>query len=491
MSSSALFAEFALFSLSVFLSSCIVGPNYSKVKVNAPDVFRGAEATAQQASIADFPWWDIFKDETLKGLIKTSLANNYDLAAVVTRVEQARQVAAEARSQYFPAVNYNPGVSGGKNQFTTSPSSNGNGFQGFFLGVAIATWEPDVWGRIRRMNESARAQYLATEEGRRGVMLTLVSDVSQAYFELLELKLQLDIAKDSTESYNQSLKLFSQRLEAGIVSRLATSRASAAEATAAANIPELDRLIVLKENQISILLGKNPGTIEVKAKLLDETIPPQVPSGLPSALLERRPDVLAAEQNVRAANAQIGVATAAFFPTIGLTTFLGKVSSPLSDITSGTTNAWSVGANLAGPIYEGGALRAKKRQAIAAWDQAKNRYLQTSLSAFRDVSDALVSREKYDSIRAEQARAVESGQESVRLSLMRFREGLSSYFEVLEAQQQLFPAQLALAQTELNRRLVIVQLYKALGGGWNLTNAEWITGQVSASAQGPAAGKVP
>lgn len=491
MNPSARFAKFAFFPLSMLLSSCVVGPNYSKVKVNAPAAFRGAEGTAQQASIADLPWWDIFQDDTLKSLIQTSLANNYDLAAVVTRVEQARQVDAEARSQYFPAINYNPAVSGGKNQFTASPSSNGNGLQGFFLGLAIATWEPDVWGRIRRMNESARAQYLATEEGRRGVMLTLVSDVSQAYFELLELKLQLDIARVTAESYGQSLKLFSQRLDAGIVSKLATARASAAEATAAANLPELDRLIALKENQISILLGKNPEPIEVKANLLDETVPPQVPSGLPSALLQRRPDVLAAEQNVRAANAQIGVATAAYFPTIGLTTFLGKVSSPLSDITSGRTNAWSIGANLAGPIYEGGALKAKKRQAIAAWEEARNQYLQTSLSAFRDVSDALVSREKYDLIRVEQARAVQSGRESVRLSMMRFLEGLSSYYEVLEAQQELFPSQMALAQTELNRRLVIVQLYKALGGGWNLTNAEWIAGKAVAGAQGPAASKTP
>jgi outer membrane protein, multidrug efflux system len=491
MSPSGCFTGLAFIPLSMLLSGCVVGPNYSKVKVNAPAVFRGAEATAQQASIADLPWWDVFKDADLKGLIQTSLANNHDLAGVVTRVEQARQVAAEARSQYFPAISYNSVISAGQNQFTTSPASNGNGVQGFFLGIALATWEPDLWGRIRRMNESAMAQYLATEEGRRGVMLTLVSDVSQAYFELLELKLQLDIARASAGSYGDSLTLFTQRLEGGIVSKLATSRAAAAEATAAANIPEVERLIALKENQISILLGNNPGAIEVKEKLLDETIPPEVPSGLPSALLERRPDVLAAEQNVRAANAQIGVATAAFFPTLGLTTFLGKVSSPLSEITAGSTNAWSVGANLAGPIYQGGALRAKKKQAIASWEQAREQYLQTSLNAFRDVSDALVSREKYDLIRVEQARAVRAGEESVELSLTRFREGLSSYYEVLEAQQQLFPAQSALAQTELNRRLVIVQLYKALGGGWNLTDAELMAGQALPGAVPSPAGKKP
>ena len=266
MSPSGRFAGLAFIPLSMFLSGCVVGPNYSKVKVNAPAVFRGAEATAQQASIADLPWWDVFKDADLKGLIQTSLANNHDLAAVVTRVEQSRQVAAEARSQYFPAISYNTVISAGQNQFTTSPASNGNGVQGFFLGIALATWEPDLWGRIRRMNESAMAQYLATEEGRRGVMLTLVSDVSQAYFELLGLKLQLEIARASAGSYGESLTLFTQRLEGGIVSKLATSRAAAAEATAAANIPEVERLIALKENQISILLGKNPGAIEVKGK---------------------------------------------------------------------------------------------------------------------------------------------------------------------------------------------------------------------------------
>jgi outer membrane protein, multidrug efflux system len=483
------FPALVLFPLFLLLSGCMVGPNYRRPNVNAPPAFRGSSGAAQQASFADLPWWEIFKDETLKELIKASLANNYDLGVAVARVEQARQIAAEARSQYFPDVGYSSIISWGHNQFTGSPGSNLAGAQGFFLGIARASWEADVWGRIRRMNEGARAQYLASEAARRGVMLTLASDVSQAYFELLGLRLQLDIARETTQSYAATLKLFTERLQGGLGNALQTSRASADLAIAAATVPELERQIALKENQISVLVGKNPDTVETKAKLLAEIVPPEVPAGLPATLLERRPDVLAAAETVRYANAQIGVAKAAYFPTIGLTTFLGKLSTPLADLASGNTNAWSLGANVAGPIFTGGRLRAQKRQAVAAWEQARFEYLQTALSAFRDVSDALISREKYDAVRAEQIRAVQAAQEAVRLALTRYVEGLSSYIEVLEAQQQLFPSQLALAQTETNRRLVVVQLYKALGGGWNLTDAQWMAANPLPAAQIPPAGR--
>ena len=459
--------------LILLVSGCAVGPNYRRPGVNAPTVYRGQSGPARQASLADLPWWELFKDETLKGLIKTSLANNYDLAAAVARVEQARQVAAQARAEYFPAINYLSITSYGHNQFINSPASNSPGAQGFLLGIATAAWEPDVWGRIRRTNEAARAEYLATEEARRGVMLTLASDVSQAYFELLGLRLQLEIARETTQSYTATLKLFTERLQGGLGNALQTSRAANDLAMAAASIPDLERLVALKENQISILIGKNPGPIETKMKLLEETVPLEVPAGLPSALLERRPDVLSAEQKLRAANAEIGVAKAAYFPQIGLTTFFGKLSTPLANLSSGNTNAWSIGANVSGPIFAGGAIRAQNRQAVAAWQEARAEYEQTALNAFRDVSDALISREKYDAARMERMRAVESGQEAVSLSRMRYLEGLSNYNEVLEAQQRLFPAQLALAETEINRRVVIVQLYKALGGGWNLTDAQW------------------
>jgi outer membrane protein, multidrug efflux system len=462
-----------IFSVLLFVSGCAVGPNYVRPKVTAPTEFRGAEGAALQASYADLPWWEVFKDEQLQNLIKTALANNYDLAIAVTRVEQSRQIAAQAHAQYLPFVNYSAGASNGKNEFLGTVAPGSYTTKGSFLAAGSAAWQADIWGRIRRLNESARAQYLSTEEARRGVMLTLTSDVAQAYFELLGLELQLQISKETTASFTETLKLFTQRYEGGVSSKLDISRAEAAQASAAASIPEYERQIALKENQISVLLGSNPGPILHSRKLLDEIVPPEIPVGLPSALLERRPDVLAAEQDVRAASAQIGVATANFFPQLGLTALLGQASTPLNMITSGQANVWSLAANFAGPIYQGGALRAQKRQAVAFWEQSKFQYEQAALNAFSDVSGALISRQKYEAIRIEQARSVSAYQEAVKISLQRYQAGKASYFEVLDAQLQLYPEETALAQTELNRRVVVVQLYDALGGGWNLSDADW------------------
>jgi multidrug efflux system outer membrane protein len=458
----------------VLLSGCAVGPNYQRPKLNVPSEYRGAEGAADQASIADLPWWEVFKDEQLKHLVQIALVNNYDLQVAVTRIEQARQISAQARAQYLPFLNYSVQGSDGKNEFVGTVAPNGGQVQGGFLAVASVAWEADVWGRLRRENEAARAQYLGTEQARRGVMLSLVSDVAQAYFELLELDLQLEIARETTESFNQTLTLFTQRLEGGIASKLDTSRAAAAQASAAASIPELERQIALKENQISVLLGNNPSPIPHTAKLLDQIVPPNIPAGLPSALLERRPDIQEAEQQMRSANAQIGVATANYFPQIGLTALFGRASSPLSELSSGQTTVWSLVGTFAGPIYQGGALRAQKRQAVAFWEQAKLQYEQTAQIAFEDVSNALISRQKYEGVRDGQAQAVQAYQESVKVSLQRYVAGKASYFEVLDAQQLLFPAENALALTELSQRTVIVQLYKALGGGWNLKDPAWM-----------------
>jgi outer membrane protein, multidrug efflux system len=478
--------------LVVFLPGCLVGPNYNRPKVNAPPAFRGAQGAAQQASFADLPWWEVFKDETLQGLIKTALVNNYDLRIAVTRIEQAQQVALEARAQFFPFFNYQGTIGGAKNPLGAI-AAGGLGVtpksQGAVLIAVTAAWEADVWGKIRRMNEAAKAQYLATEEGKRGVMLSLVSGVAQAYFQLLGLDLQLEIARQNTANFADTLKLFTERLEGGVASKLQTSRAAGAEYSAAANIPELERQIALTENQINVLLGQNPAPVPHTAKLLEETLPPEVPAGLPSALLERRPDVLTAEQLVRAANAQIGVAQANFFPQISLTAFLGRGSSPLSSFTSPNALVWNALANAAGPIYQGGLLRAQKRQAIAAWEQTALEYQQTALDAFQDVSNALISREKYEATRVEQARAVQAYEESVKVAFQRYNAGKASYYEVLEAQQLLFPAQSNLAQTELNQRLVIVQLYKALGGGWNLQDPQWMGPQAPTTPAPPAAPK--
>ena len=467
------FRKILLVVAAVLTPGCAVGPNYHGTKVNAPSTFRGAEGIAQQASFADLPWWEIFKDETLKNLVKTALANNYDVAIAATRVEQARQEAAQAHSLYYPFFDYKTRLSEGKNQLLSSPAAGQGGLLPLVMTVVTVSWEADVWGRLRRINEAANAEYIGTEEARRGVMLTLVSDLSSAYFRLLGLRLQLEIAMRTEDTFDQTRKLFTLRLEGGVSSMLPVSRATANQEAAAAEVAEYQREIAITEDQIRVLLGQNPGPIESRARLLEETVPPDIPPGLPSALLKRRPDVLSAEENVRAANARIGAAKADYFPKIGLTGFFGKLSTPLENFTAGNSTLGSIGTSMEGPILDGGRLKARKREAVAEWEQARLQYQQTVVNAFRDVSDALISGQKYRERRADQAKAVESLQEAVRLAHMRYDQGFSGYYEVLEAQQLLFPAEQALAQTELDQRLVIVQLYKALGGGWNLSDEQF------------------
>jgi multidrug efflux system outer membrane protein len=454
------------------LCGCLVGPRYQRPVVTAPALSRG-QAAAETASLADLPWWDVFQDETLRGLVKTALANNNDLRIAVKRVEQARQLTVQAHAEYMPSVGYEVGISQGKNESLGNPAPSKGARRGTLAIGLAAAWEADVWGRIRWLNEYALANYLASEQGRRGVLLSLVSSVAKAYFELLGLDLRLEIARRNVKSFEGSRRIFQERLEGGTASRLETARAEGATASTAAAIPELERLIAIQENQLHLLLGSAPGDIPRQGALLGQGVPPAVPAGIPSELLERRPDVLRAELGVRAANAEVGIASAAFFPRIGLTTLLGRASSPLDDFTSGRMNVWSTAASLLGPIYAGRGLRAQKQQAVAAWEQARIEYEQTALAAFRDVSNALITREKLEAVRERQMEAVKAFQAAVEVSQQRYLAGKSSYFEVLEAQQQLVPAENALAQTELDRRLVIVQLYQALGGGWHLGDADW------------------
>jgi outer membrane protein, multidrug efflux system len=463
------------------LSGCALGPNYKRPAVDAPENFRSALTPAEQGSLADLPWWMIFKDETLQRLITEALEKNYDLRVAVTRVEQARQIAAQARGQFFPQIGYDGNVAKGKNSFLASPSTNNGSTEDSALLSVSVFWEMDFWGRIRRLNEAAQAQYLATEEGRRGVVVSLVSAVAQAYFELLELDLELEISRRNTKSFEDTLKIFTQRLEGGTASKLETSSAEALVGTVAANIPEFERQIVLKENQINVLLGRNPGPVERNATLIEQESPPEIPAGLPSALMERRPDIRQAEENLRAANAQIGIAMANFFPKIGLTTLLGQVSPELSAFTAGTANLWAVAGTMSGPLFQGGTLVAQYRQAKAVWEEAKLTYEQAALNAFQEVSNALISRQKLAATRTQQFRAVKAYAEAVKVSLKRYVAGKASYYEVLQNQQNLFPAETTLARTELNQLLAIVQLYKALGGGWKGSDSLMIS-------QGNAAG---
>jgi multidrug efflux system outer membrane protein len=387
----------------------------------------------------------------------------------------------QARSQFVPSINYNGTVSRGRNELLGNAIPNGGATGSAVSGTLNAFWELDLWGRVRRLNESARAQFLATEEGRSGVLLSLLSDVSTVYLRLLELDQELEVAIRTTNSFGDSLKIFAQRLEGGVASELETDRAEAALANAAAALPDIQQQIVLTENQLCILLGRPPGPIERSDSLHTQRMPPEVPAGLPSALLERRPDVRQAEQLMRSANADVGEAVAEFFPQIGLTAFLGKVSSELSAITLGGANAWSAAASVSGPLFQGGRLTGQYRQRKAAREEARLRYQYAVLTAFQDVANALISSEKRSEIREQQAREVKALDAAVRVSTKRYLAGKASYYEVLEAQQQLFPAELNLARVERDQLLAIVQLYKALGGGWDMDQSSRVTAVISPS----------
>ena len=455
------------------LAGCAVGPNYKRPPVNSPATFRG-ENQAANISFADFGWWQVYQDTNLQALIREAFTNNYDLRISVTRVEQARAAAMQARSHFVPNIDYNGVVSQGRNDLFGETFPNNGATGGSAAATLNAFWEVDLWGRVRRLNESARAQFLASEDARRGVRLTLLSDVATAYFQLMDLDVELEIASRTTNSFAESLRIFSQRMEGGTASALETSRAEAALADASAAMPAILEQIAITENQLAILLGRNPGPIARSSPDFDAMMPPQVPAGLPSTLLERRPDIREAEQLLHSANAEIGVSVAEFFPTIGLTALFGKISPQLSAITLGTATAWGVAAEATGPVFEGGRLIGQYRQTRAARDEARLRYQQTALTGLRDVSDALTQRDRLAEIRQQQAREVTALERAVKVSTERYRAGKASYYEVLEAQQQLFPAEINLARTQRDQLLAIVSLYKALGGGWKDENPKMV-----------------
>jgi len=447
--------------------SCAVGPNYRRPAVNPPEDFRFATGRTTN-SFGDLPWWETFRNPALQELIRTALTNNYDLKQAVARVEQARNQAIVARSPLFPQIEYAGDIARGRNALINTPTS----LSGTVLSSAAvslnALWELDFWGRIRRLSESARAQYLATEDARRFVMVTLVSDLATDYFQLLGLDQEVQILRAATNAYAATYRIFNDRRINGIASKLETDRAAAALANAAAAIPQVEFQIATLENQIHLLMGGNPGPVPRQALATEAQPPPDIPPGLPSELLRRRPDVLGAEQSLISANADIGARIADFFPRIDLTAFIGKISPELSAFTAGSANAWSIGGTLVGPVFQGGRLRAQYRTAKARFDEAKAAYQQSVLTAFQDVSNALISRQKLAENRVYTAQAVEVLTDSVQLATDRYINGKSSYFEVLQAQQELYPAQRALAQTESGELVAVVQLYRALGGGWQV-----------------------
>lgn len=446
------------------LAGCAVGPNYKRPAVPAPENFRFADHQTTN-SFGDLPWWKIFNDPLLQGLIGTALTNNYDLKQAVARVEQARNQAAAANSAFFPQIGYGGDVGRGRNALYNAPAGL-TGNQTSAQLTLNAAWEIDIWGRIRRSSEAARAQYLATDEARRGVMIALVSDVATTYFRLLQLDQEVVIQRAATNAYTGSYRIFNDRLVGGVASKLETDRAAAALANAAGLIPQLELQIATTENQLNLLLGRGPGSITRNSLTNQSQLTPEIPAGLPSELLRRRPDVLAAEQSLIAANANVGVSEANFFPQIGLTTFLGRASPELSSFTGGAGNLWDLGGTLSGPVFQGGKLRAGYRAAEAKFAEAKAAYQQNVLTAFAEVSNALITRQKLAEVYVYDGQAVVALTESVELATQRYLNGKSSYYEVLQAQQELYPTQRGQVQTQVGELNAVVQLYKALGGGW-------------------------
>jgi outer membrane protein, multidrug efflux system len=459
------------------LGGCVVGPKYKRPVIQPPDKYY-TEANSQSSSLADAPWWELFKDPVLQDLIREALKNNYDVATAAARVEQARAQAGVARSAYAPQIGYGVDITGVR---VPVPFERTDTYYGYNFNLS---WELDLWGRIRRLNEQQRALFFASEEVQRGVWLSLVADVAQAYFELRALDAQLDITKETGQSFQETYELFSKKLGGGAASGLETSRAEGALANVLAQVPDLERQITARENQISLLLGKNPGPIPRGSSLADQNDLDVIPAGLPSTLLERRPDLRQAEQELIAANASVGVAKANFFPVLSLTALLGGVSPELSGLVSSGTQ-WAVAGGLAGPLFTGGRLKNQYRTALAQRDEARIFYEKSVTQAFGEVSTALAAHQQLAQSIKEQGRSVRSYQDSVRLSNLRYDTGLASYFEVLDAKLDLFPAQTALVLYDLDRKAALVELYKALGGGWKLSDAEWLNKATSNPPQHP------
>ena len=462
------------------LVGCAVGPNYKRPAVATPASFRGQVGPAEAASLADRAWWEILDDETLRSLVDAALAANYDLRVATARVAEARALAGVAGSQFLPALQ-------AQGQWSRSKASPYTGAPtepiGLYQADVTLGWELDVWGRIRRSDQAALATYLASEEARRGVMLSLVADVATGYFQLRKLDRQLEIARRTTTALSETLDLFNRRFEAGAASALETASATASLEATAASVPNLERQVVAQENQLALLLGRPPEAIGRGAALDDQSLPPEVPAGLPSDLLQRRPDVREAEQTLIAANAAVGVAKANFFPTISLTGLFGGVAPQLANLLS-QGKTWSLGGGLLTPVVQGRALSQQYRAAVARWDEARAQFEQTVTTAFGEVSTALVAYAKLAAVEEAQAQSVAAYRDAVRLSNQRYVAGLSDYLEVLQAQQAQLAAENSLAETRFSRLAEFVELYKALGGGWKLADRDWSRPAHAAGAQG-------
>lgn len=452
--------------LAMLVAGCTLGPDYRRPAVPAPESWRDGPAAVDAASLAELPWWTLFEDEALRSLVETALEANKDLRIAVTRVEQARAVAAVVRAGQFPQIG--AGASATTNRFSDTVRPRGMGGEtDLFATAADLAFEIDLWGRLRRASEAARAELLASTEAQRTVTMTLVSDVATVYLLLRQLDLELETTRRSVASRQSSLQLVRDRFEAGLASALDLHQAEAELSSTAAQIPDLERQIVQTENQLSILLGRNPATIVRGRPLTGQTFPPAVPAGLPSALLERRPDIRQAEASLAAANARIGVAKAAFFPQVSLTGFFGVESVALSDLFTGPSRIWQFGPTVTLPIFTAGRNRANLEAVEAQQQEALLRYEQAIQQAFREVEDALIAHRKAREALVEQRAAARASREALSVAELRYTSGLTSYLSVLDAQRTLLAAEVAESRTLLAQLVAVVQLYRALGGGWD------------------------
>jgi len=444
-----------LAALSIFLlCACSVGPDYVRPAAPVHDQWRVAYPAA--ADLANTQWWRQFGDPVLVSLIEQALKENLDLKVAAARVDQYLGVLDTARSEYFPQISANytgsvqrqPGLPGDSHQATLN-----------------ASWELDLWGRIRRSNEAGQAQIIGSEAGRRGVLMTVVADVASAYLTLIALERQLEVTRATEAAYAESLKLFQLRFQYGTVSQLEVSQAQSQYEAARQSVPSYESLIRQQENQISLLMGKPPVPIP-RGKRLDELTFPGIPSGLPSELLERRPDIVEAEQTLIAANANIGVAKAAYFPKISLTGLLGVASSDITKLFVPGADIWQAGGSIAAPLLNFGALSGQVKQAEALEQQALFQYRQAILTGFREVEDALIKTTKLREQLEAQKRQVSALEEYARLSRLQFEAGTTNYLQVLDADRSLFTGRISFNQTHYDLLAAIISVYKSMGGGW-------------------------
>jgi multidrug efflux system outer membrane protein len=454
----------ALF-LAIFLTGCAVGPKYHRPAVAAPQAFRGAEAAqpVDPASLADQKWSEVFQDPQLQELIRAALMRNFDLRIAATRILQAEAQLGITRADQLPSANAGGNITSQRNPQTGPIPS----FERTAGQVSLsAVWQLDFWGKYRRATEAARAELLASEWGRRAVVSTLVADVAGAYFQLRELDMELEISRRTLDSRQKSLELTRTLQQRGLSSLLDVRQAEQLVYTASAQIPDLERRIEQQENALRTLLGDYPGTVPRGLPLTAQPHAPEVPAGLPSALLERRPDIQAAEQRLVAANARIGVARAAYFPQISLTVTGGYQSPALTELFTTPAGLWNFSAGLTQPLFAGGRIRSGVKLSEAQQQEALLAYQQAIQRSFREVSDALVAYRKNQEFRRQQELLTAAAQDAARLSGVRYRAGETNYLEVLTNETNYFDAELRLAQARVNELFALVQLYRALGGGW-------------------------